>query len=185
MAMLLAEPKLITGDELLAMSDMGPCELIDGRIISLTPPGSEHGVIEAILTWFLQNFVIPRKLGWVLSGEAGIYIRRHPDRVRGMDIAFISYQRQPILPKGYLTIAPELIIEIVSPSDRWRDVEDKIEEYFAIGVTRVWVVDPESQTVRIYQSALAYVKLNRRDTVRGEGILEDFLLPLEQLFVEA
>ena len=61
MAMLLAEPKLITGEALLAMSDIGPCELIDGRIIPLTPPvilsGSEHGIIEAILTWFLQNFV--------------------------------------------------------------------------------------------------------------------------------
>lgn len=185
MAMVLAEPKLITGEELLAMGAIGPCELIDGRIVPMTPPGGEQGVLEAILAWFLQNFVIPRKLGWVLSGEAGIYIRRNPDRVRGIDVAFISRQRQPSVPKGYLATPPELIVEIVSPSDRWREVEDKIEEYFGIGVERVWVVDPESQTVRVYRSETVFIKLNKQDVLRGEGVLEGFSLPLEELFIES
>ncbi|MFZ1265293.1 MAG: Uma2 family endonuclease, partial [Anaerolineae bacterium] len=112
MAVMTALPKRrvkpITGEELLALGDIGPSELIDGRIVTMTPTGSEHGLIESNLTTELRFFLRQRRLGWVAGGEVGIYTRRNPDRVRAADIAFISTSRlaQPV--KGYLTVAPDL-----------------------------------------------------------------------------
>ena len=115
MALQTASPKtetLVTGDELLAMGDIGPCELMDGRLVLMSPAGEEHGTIELILGGELRAFVRQRKLGRVNSGEVGIYIRRNPDRIRAADIAFISKERSPLKPrKGFLDVTPELVFE--------------------------------------------------------------------------
>jgi len=175
----------ITGDELLAMGDIGPCELIEGRIVPMTPTGSEHGVIESNLSRHLGNFVADKKLGKVMNGEVGIFTRRRPDSVRGADIAFVSRERLADRPaKGFLTVAPELVVEIVSPSDRWQDVRQKIEEYFAIGVQRVWIVEPDNRDVLVYSASTEMRKLGEGDLLTGEGVLEGFSLPVAELFEE-
>ena len=172
----------ITGEELLAMGDIGPCELIEGRIVSMTPTGSEHGVIESNLSRHLGNFVVDRKLGKVMNGEVGIFTRRRPDSVRGADIAFVSRERLADRPaKGFLTVAPELVVEIVSPSDRWQDVRQKIEEYFAIGVQRVWIVEPDNRDVLVYSASTEMRKLGEGDLLTGEGVLEGFSLPVARI----
>ena len=120
--------KLIAGEELLAMGDIGPCELIDGRIVRMNPTGLLQGDIVIALGSALRDFVRKRQLGRVVGGEVGIYTRHKPDRVRGADIAFVSRQvltEKP--PKGYLRVAPELVVEVISPNDRWRDMRDKLE----------------------------------------------------------
>lgn len=178
-----SETKLITGEELLAMGDVGPCELIDGRIVPMAPAGGEHGTVESELDWHLQSFIRDRKLGWVMVGEVGIYTRRDPDRVRGADVVFISKDRLPAPPKGFLEVAPELVVEVISPGDRWQNIRDKLEEYFAIGVERVWIVEPASRTVLIYRSPTEVQKLDEEDTLKGEGVLEGFTLPVADLFV--
>ncbi|MFQ5859132.1 MAG: Uma2 family endonuclease [Anaerolineae bacterium] len=176
--------RLITGEELLAMGDIGPCELIDGRIVHMTPAGGEHGVVEFDLGRHLGNFVADRRLGWVMGGEVGIYTRRNPDRVRGADVVFISRDRLPEPPKGYLEVAPELVVEVMSPNDRWQSVQDKMEEYFAIGVQWVWIVQPANRTVLVYRSITELQKFGEEDTLNGEGVLEGFALPVASLFVE-
>ena len=177
------QTKLITGDELLTMSDLGPCELIDGEIVPMTPPGSEHGRIEIRIGRYLDTFVETHDLGWVLGGEAGLYTRRNPDRVRGLDVAFISKTRLPGgLPRGYLEVAPELIVEIISPHDRWHEVREKIEEYFAIGVQWVWVVEPERRAILVYHSPLEVHEFREGDMVEGEGVLKGFTLAVVSIF---
>ena len=148
----------------------------------MTPAGSEHGFMESELAWHLRNFVVERKLGWVMTGEVGIYTRRNPDRVRGADIVFVSKERLPEPPKGFLEVAPELVVEIISLGDRWQDVRDKLEEYFAIGVRWVWIVEPENRAVLVFRSPSQIQKLGEQDTLRGEGVLEGFELPLAELF---
>lgn len=177
-----SETKPITGEELFAMGDIGPCELIDGRIVPTAPAGDEQGVIEFNLGFELKSFVQQRQLGWVMGGEVGIYTRRNPDRVRGADIVFISKERLPKLTKGFLEIAPELVVEILSPNDRWQDVEEKLKEYFDIGVLWVWVVQPEHRTVRVYRSTTEFQTLDEKDTLEGEGVLKGFFLPIARLF---
>lgn len=178
------ETRLITGEELFAMGDIGPSELIDGRIVPMAPTGGEHGLLEFNLGSELRSFVRQHKLGWVVGGEVGIYTRRNPDRVRAADIAFISREQLPERPQGFLDVAPELIVEVISPTDRWQDIHEKIEEYFAIGVEQVWIVEPSSRTVRLYQSATEMRKLVESDTLTGEGMLAGFTLPVAEIFAE-
>lgn len=179
------DTKLITGEELLAMGDIGPCELIDGRIVSMSPTGGEHAFIEFNLGRHLGNFVADRQLGWVLGGEVGIYIRRNPDRVRAADVTFISNKRSPQRPaKGFLEVAPELVVEVMSPDDRWQDVRQKLEDYFSIGVEWVWVVEPENRTILVYSSVTEMQKFAETDTLTGTGVLDGFTLLVIELFAE-
>lgn len=180
------ENKLITGEELLAMGDIGPSELIDGRIVMMSPAGGEHGFIELFtLGSELAVFVRQRKIGWVLGGEVGIYIRRNPDRIRAADIAFSSKERLPHKPrKGFMEVAPELVVEVISPDDRWEEVRQKLEDYFSIGVQRIWVVEPENRAVLVYRSVTDMQRLGESETLAGEGVLEGFTLPVASLFEE-
>jgi len=78
----------------------------------------------------------------------------------------------------------EACAEIISPTDRWVDMLSKIADYFSIGVERVWIVEPKTSTVLVYRSETEMTKLTRADTLRGEGVLEGFALPLSELFEE-
>ncbi len=180
-----AHEELITGEQLLAMGDVGPCELIDGRIVSLTPTGGEHGRLEFNLAFEVGTLVRDKGLGWTLSGEVGIFIRRNPDRVRAADVAFVSRARAPAgPPKGFLEFAPELIAEIVSPTDRWQDIRAKLEDYFSIDVQQVWIVEPDTHSVLVYRSPTEAAKLGEQDTLQGEGVLKGFSLPVARLFTD-
>ncbi len=88
------------------------------------------------------------------GGETGIYIRRNPDTVRGMDIAVISKERLPTIPaSGSLEAVPELIVEILSLGDRWEHFDHKRQDYFSIGVDQVWVVHPRLKAIYVYRTA--------------------------------
>lgn len=88
-------PEGLTGEQLMAMGEPGPCELIGGRIVPMSPTGGTHARIESALGVELTLFVRQAQLGGVLTGEVGIYTRRPPDRVRGADLAFLSRKRAP------------------------------------------------------------------------------------------
>lgn len=90
------EAKPITGEELLAMGDIGPCELINGRIVPMAPAGIRHGTIELKLGSALKQFIQQQGLGWVAAGEVGIYTRRNPDRVRGTDLCSSPRSAYPV-----------------------------------------------------------------------------------------
>lgn len=186
MSVLTAPPKtkLITGEELLAMGDIGPCELIDGRIVSMVPTGFEHGLLETGLAAALRDFARQHNLGWVLTGEVGIYIRRNPDRIRGADIVLLSRERAATPPTGFLDIAPDLVVEILSPHERWQDVREKLADYFSIGVDQVWLVEPQRRTLLVYKSTADVWEYGEDDILVGEGILNGFQLRIADLFAE-
>lgn len=85
---------------------------------------------------------------------------------------------------GFLTIAPELVVEIVSPNDLWRDLQDKIREYFAVGVFQVWIIDPEIETIWRYRSPGEVELLERGSVLHGEGTLSGFSVSLDEFFAE-
>jgi Uma2 family endonuclease len=173
----------ITGEELYQMGDIGSVELINGEIVEVAPTKFRHGHMEAQLGASLSYFVAEHKLGSVAVGEVGLYTRRNPDTVRGVDVIFISHQRlAQASPESYLDIAPELAVEIVSPSDRWSEVMDKLEEYFSIGVLMVWIVDPRKRQIHVYSSPTEVIRLQVGDTLDGGDILPGFTLPVADLF---
>jgi len=189
MAIELAPPPtetLVTGEEALALGDIGPYELIEGRIVSMSPTGDEHGGYESSFNFHIGSFVRKHKLGKVRVGEVGIYTHRNPDTVRGADVAFISHARYAQRQKktGFLDVAPELIVEILSPDDRWSEVKQKLKEYFAIGVQLVWVADPADKTIYAYRSLTDVREFTEKDTLTGDEVLPGFSVPVADLFEE-
>ncbi|HSB71108.1 MAG TPA: Uma2 family endonuclease [Candidatus Methylomirabilis sp.] len=175
--------RLFTGEELAAMHDAGPCELVNGRIVPMTPTGDEHGAIEANIAAELRAYVRDRNLGKVRSGEVGIYVRRNPDTVRAADVLYISHERYARKSASvFPDVAPDLIVEILSSSDSWTEVTQKLREYFAIGVRMVWVVDPAARTIYAYRSLTGLREFTANDLLSGDEILPGFSVPVARLF---
>ena len=175
--------RLITGSELLAMGDIGPCELIDGVIVRMSPTGGVHGFLESRLALLVGGFINDREVGLCMVGEVGIYIRHGPDRIRGADLAFWSSAKLPDgPPPGFIEVAPDLVVEILSPTDRWVEMRQKIADYFSIGVGTLWIVDPEEETVFVYRSATQRTAIRTGDMLVGTDPLTGFTLSVTELF---
>jgi len=173
----------MTGKEMFTLGDIGRAELVRGELVRMSPTGHLHGYVEFNFGRILGNFVHQRKLGRLLGGEVGIYTGRDPDTVRGADVAFISYERlAQVQSSSYLDIAPELVVEIMSPDDSWSNVMKKLAEYFAIGVQLVWVADPRQQQILVYHSLTRVERLDADDTLLGGDVLPVFQAPVVELF---
>ena len=178
-----ATERLYTGAEALALGDIGPYELIEGRIVHMSPTKHQHGKYKINLATILNNFVKQHKLGEVQGGEVGLYVRRNPDTVRAADVLFISNERlAKANPDSFLDVAPELAAEIVSPDDRWTEIRQKIREYLSAGVSVVLVIDPAEQTATVYRSFANVHELTTADTLTLEDILPGFSVPVAELF---
>ncbi len=177
---------LVTAEALMEMSDLGPCELIDGRIVYMSPTKRKHGKVEVRFGGLLDAFASEHTLGHVLGGEVGIFIRRNPDTIRAADVIFISNQRYAQLKDedGFLDVAPELVVEVLSPSDSWSDVMQKLREYFSIGVRLVWVADPASRVVYAYRSLTDVSEFTETDALPGDDVLPSFSVPVAELFAD-
>jgi Uma2 family endonuclease len=176
------EPPL-TGADLWAMGDIGPCELIEGEIVSMSPTKVEHGRIEFRLAQLIGQFVDQDDLGVVMVGEVGVYVERDPDTIRAADVLYISHERlAEATPNDFLDVAPELIVEIVSPNDRYAYIQTKIEAYLAIGCDIVLLVEPVSQTVRLYRSPTQVQILQTEDRLTLPDILPGLEIPVSDIF---
>lgn len=175
----------ITGEELLALADLGPCELIDGRIVAMSPTGRRHAITEVNLLTELNLWARNTKLGVVMGGEIGLFIRRDPDTVRAADALYISHARLGTTESSaFLDVAPELAAEILSPSDRWTEVMAKLADYFEVGVERVWLLDPETRRVFAYRSSTEVRIFSATEDLRDEEILPGFRTQVGALFGE-
>jgi Uma2 family endonuclease len=174
----------ITGEELASMPDLGPCELVLGRIVEMSPTGGEHGRVEANFCVALRSFVQPRKLGKVLVGEVGIFTHRGPDTVRGADVVFISNERYDRLKsrRKFLDVPPELVVEVLSPDDPASELTRKLREYFEAGVRLVWIADPDAQCVRAHRSPADVRELRGSDRLTGDDVLPGFEVEVATLF---
>ena len=176
-------PRLVTGEQLAQLGNIGRADLVKGVIIQMSPTGYAHGRIEGNLGALIRAFVSQHKLGEVLVGEVGIYTARRPDTVRGADIAYISNERMAqVQSSSYLDVAPELVVEILSPDDRWGDLVDKLSEYFAVGVQVVWVTDPKTQSVYVYHAPNKVQHFSSDDVLPGGEVLPGFSVPVAELF---
>lgn len=179
-------PRLLTIDEYVRLPGDGrKTELVRGRIVEVPPTNPFHGYVCSNIGGIVRGFVIAQKLGRVMTNDSGVVTEREPDTLRGADVCFYSYQRLPAgtLPKGsYLTVMPELIFEVRSPSDRRSKVLGKVTEYLTAGVTAVCVVNPEIGTAIVYrdnqdpESFAADAELTLPDVLPG------FRVPLRQFF---
>ena len=139
----------------------GLYEIIDGRIVELSPTGFEHGSLEGLIFLFLYKHL--KEKGFVATGEVGILIQKKPLRLRAGDVVFVSKETYKEKPKGILEKAPELVIEIVSPSNKFDEIQEKVEDYLKIGVKKVIVVEPSIEKVYVYESGKNEIKVYKFD----------------------
>lgn len=160
------------------------CELQRGEVVHLSPGAWDHSAISFRIAARLGEWAARRKRGRVLTNEAGLITRRRPDTVRGMDVAFFSYQRVPRgqEPSGFATVAPELVVEIIGKGQGWKAMVEKAGEYLAVGVDRVWIVDPRRMTLHVFQADHEPIRLTARDTLRDAAVLPGFACRLAELF---
>lgn len=156
-------------------------ELVRGEVITMPPPQGRHGLVQVQIAYLLKCVVAPRKLGWV-TAETGVILERDPDTVRGPDVAYCSVARHPSRPEGYYEIPPDLVVEVLSPDDRKKDVREKIKEYVTNGVKLVWLVDPEIRTVTIYAGSLRGTELDENETITGGEVLPEFSCKVAEFF---
>ena len=163
---------------------LGVCELVDGEVVEMSPAGKPQGHVAVRIASLLFQYVEAMDLGWVMSNETGIHVNRRKRRSRGADVLFISYKRLPRgkLDKGFLTVPPELIIEVFGEEDTWQKMEEKIKDYHDFGVDMVWVADPDSRKVRVYPRGGVSSILSGKAELDGGDFLPGFNVHVAKLF---
>jgi Uma2 family endonuclease len=182
--------RLITADELLVMphrdENGNDCrlELIRGELKVMSPSKLLHGIICARVATSLGSFVQEHDLGVVVGAETGFIVERDPDTVLGADAAFISHERVSTIEDfdKFAPFAPDLAVEVMSPSNTAREMEKKVVLYFAAGARAVWVFNPKKKTVAVYDSPTDVRILSENETLDGDEVLPGFKLELSNLF---
>ncbi len=177
-------PSITTADELLgAPEELGRCELVKGELIMMTPAGSFHGRVEDNIYREISVFVCRHDLGMVFPSDTGFILERFPDTVRSPDISFVGRARIPsVPPQGFFPGAPDLAVEIRSPSDRSREIDDKIRDYLAAGSLVVWDVNPASKSVTVHRHGAEPVVFGADGSLTEDELLPGFALSVKAIF---
>jgi Uma2 family endonuclease len=176
----------LTADEFFALNLLDEkTELVDGELLRMSPAGAEHGVIALRIGAWLLAFVEERGLGVACAAETGFLVQRDPDTVRAPDAAFISRERmgEGKPPKKFWPFAPDLAVEVVSPSETAEQVQERVRVWFAAGARAVWMLYPGNATVHSYRSLSEVRILQRGESLTGdEDLLPGFSRPVSDLF---
>ena len=177
--------RLRTAEELLAMPDDGfRYELLRGELIKMPPAGHMSSFYEMRVGIKLSAFIDENKLGRTYSSNGGFRLASNPDTVLAPDASFVRQERVDAVGDGdgYFPGAPDLAIEVISPSDRYTEVEAKVEEWLNAGTLMVVVVNPRNRTVRVYRSLTDSILLTEANTLDGGDVVPGWRLPVSDIF---
>jgi Uma2 family endonuclease len=182
-----AEGMLMSPEEFLVypMDDEVQGELVRGELRVTPAPGAPHGRIATNLTLLLAAHVHGRNLGWVYADSVGYQLIDLPRTVRRPDVSFVRADRLPPegVGPGFLKLAPDLVVEVLSPSETASELEEKLDDYRACGTPLIWVVDPARRTVMIIASDAPPRWVREGDSLDGGAILPEFSCAVADLFV--
>jgi Uma2 family endonuclease len=186
MGMATVETKPMTADEffeLPAPADGSKLELVKGEVVAMTAPGLEHGEVQVNIGFLLKSFLKANKIGRVVS-ESGVVTERDEDTVRGPDVSYYSKERLPLGKRvvKYHDLPPDLCVEVVSPSNTRKELRAKINEFFAVNVRMVWVVDPEDRSVTVLTNPDRGQTLYESAELTGGDVLPGFSCKVSELF---
>lgn len=181
----MAITKLMTVEDLADLGDEpGRYDLIRGELIRMSPAGAKHGILAMRIGHKVADFVEDHLPGEVFAAETGFILARDPDVLLAPDVAFVRADRMPPEEEqdGFLSLAPDFVVEVVSPSDRQNDVSDKVMEYLDAGVSLIWVVEPRRQIVTVYFPDRTSRILSGDDVLDGSDVLPEFRLTVNEIF---
>jgi Uma2 family endonuclease len=180
-------PALMTADELLQYDAPGTrTELLRGQLLVREPTGGPHAVLLTTLTVAVELHVrntTPRA-GLVFVGDPGFWIARRPDTVRAPDLAFVSRDRldpDGEVAEGYLTVVPDLAVEVRSPTDRSGELLQKVGQWLSAGVSLVWVIDPARRVAQTHSADGTITLLSERESLNADPVLPGLTIPLASL----
>jgi Uma2 family endonuclease len=180
------EKKIWTDEEFMALpKDGNRYELVNGELIDMGNSGMEHGNIGTFLGGAIELFVRPKKLGATCDSSTAFKMKS--GNKRSPDVSFVSRERLQglkTLPTGFFEGAPDLAIEILSPSNTVEEIHAKIVEYFENGTRLVWVIHPSERYVLVYHGSSPDALLRVGDCLEGEAIVPGFSLAVSELFAE-
>ncbi len=179
-----ADQKPWTDAEFMALPSSPRYELVDGELVDMGNSGVEHGNIGSFLGGALELYVRPRKLGVTCDSSTAFTLKT--GNKRSPDVSFIAKARLKglkKLPKGYFQGAPDLAVEVISPTNTFEEMHTKIVEYFANDTRLIWVINPDEESVLVYHKPQPDRLLQISDNLDGEDVVPGFTLPVADLFV--
>lgn len=172
-----------THDDLLARQGDGyRYELIQGELRQMAPASLAHGAYEGHLFYALAAYLRTNPIGLVVPGDTGFALQSDPLTIRSPDIAFIAQERIPPDRTGFPALAPDLVVEIISPSETARLIAEKISDYLHAGTRMLWIVYPEQRQVQEYRQGGAFRIYRQDDALDGQDVLPGFSYSLADLF---
>lgn len=159
-------------------------ELVKGEVRSMSPAGAKHGSLAMKLGSHLLQHVMGHKLGEVFAAETGFKLSSNPDTVRAPDVSFVSEPRAEQIRnhEGFIPFAPDLAIEVLSPNDRLREVQEKIADWLEAGTKAVVILDPRARIAIVHRSGVDRTVVTESESLSVKEIIPDWSLPLSELF---
>ncbi|MDB5389847.1 MAG: hypothetical protein JWM11_5493 [Planctomycetaceae bacterium] len=174
----------MTVEELVRFPDDGyRREIRKGELTTMPPPGLVHGLIIARIAGKLFSYVEECNLGLVVSGDTGFLLAENTDTLLAPDVAYISKARESrlIMRRGYFLGAPDLVVEVISPSDRIQNVHDKVDEFIQFGALEGWVVNPRTRTITIHTATQEPIILTDSMELADRKLLPKFACSVADL----
>jgi Uma2 family endonuclease len=178
-----AHHRLITAEEFADLPDARRYELVRGELREMSPTNRGHGLVASRVDYLLHRWNEDRRLGWVFV-EAGHVLTRDPDTVRGPDVSFLSSAHRENAGRVWITGGPDLAVEVRSPHDRQREIDERVADYFAAGTPLVWIVDPAARTIVVRTPGAPDCTLTESDFLEGGDVLPGFGVPVREVFVD-
>jgi len=180
---MLKEKTKLTYDDYFALSDDKRYELMEGELFMVPAPDFYHQIVSGNIELLLREFVKKRNIGIVAYAPVDVVLS--PEDVLQPDILFISKENRGIITKRNVAGAPDLVIEILSPSTQERDKLVKRDIYSEYGVKEYWIVDPVGKNIEVMTLGTEGYKLHAiflNDEVLTSPLIEGFSLPLKEVF---
>ena len=181
------KPTLMTAEDVLLLPDDGnQYELSEGELIVMSPASYWSSIVALAFAERIRAFVQEHHLGIVAGADGGMLLKRGPDTLRAPDVSFVHRDRIPpgVSRGGFIPVAPDLAVEVLSPSDRFSQVNRKIRDYFAAGTRLVWVVDPGDRLTMVYHPDRPVEIIGPDGILDGEDVLSGFTLSFAELWAE-
>lgn len=157
-------------------------ELVRGHLIREPPSGFDHSGLGVRISSILWTFVRERGLGEVVGADGGFILSLEPPTVRAPDVAFVREDRLDFDRKRFAPLAPDLAVEVISPSNTLSEIQEKILDYLDAGTRMAWVVDPVTRSVTVWRSRDEIRLVGEDGELDGGDVLPGLRIPVSTLF---